>query len=108
MGEWGSRGENEFHSLLSNTLIPSLNAQQLNPKFKMKLTLTGKIEWQELGMGVWVLVADEGTTYELKDPPSDLCQTQAKVKIVGQIRDDVMTLAMVGTVLEVSSFELLS
>ena len=77
----------------------------INPKSKMKLTLTGQIEWQELGMGVWVLVADEGTTYELKDPPSDLCQPQAKVRIVGQIRDDVMTLAMVGSVLEVLSFE---
>jgi hypothetical protein len=30
------------------------------------------------------------------------------VRIAGQIRDDVMTLAMVGPVLEVSSFEFLS
>ena len=74
----------------------------------MKLTFIGKIEWQELGMGVWVLVADGGTTYELKDPPSTLCQPQARVKIVGQIRNDVMTLAMVGPVLEVSSFERLN
>lgn len=74
----------------------------------MKVTLTGKIERQELGMGVWVLAADGGTTYELKDPPADLCQPQAKVRIIGQIRDDVMTLAMVGSVLEVSSFEFLS
>jgi hypothetical protein len=72
----------------------------------MKLSLTGTIEWQALGMGVWVLVTDGGT-YELKDPPSDLCQPQAKVKILGQIHDDVMTLAMVGPVLEVLSFQFL-
>lgn len=73
----------------------------------MKISLTGTIEWQELGMGVWVLVAD-GVTYELKDPPSELCQPQAKVRIVGQIREDVMTVAMVGPVLEVLSLQVLN
>ena len=74
----------------------------------MKLSLTGTIEWQELGMGVRVFVADGGITYELKDPPSEICQPQTKVKIVGQIRDDLMTLAMVGPVLEVLSFQVLN
>jgi hypothetical protein len=73
----------------------------------VQVTLTGRIERQELGMGVWVLLADGGTTYELKDPPADLCQSQARVKIAGQIRNDVMTLAMIGPVLEVSAFEFL-
>jgi hypothetical protein len=85
-----------------------LKSKIQNPKSKMQVTLTGKIERQELGMGVWVLAADEGTIYELKDPPDGLCQPQARVRIAGQIRDDVMTLAMVGPVLEVSAFELLS
>lgn len=76
----------------------------------VRVTLTGKIERQELGMGVWVLLADGGSTYELKDPPGDPCLTQAgaRVRITGKIRDDLMTLAMVGPILEVSAFELLS
>ena len=73
----------------------------------MKIKVTGKIERRDLGLGAWVLVAEGGETYELQDPSPALCQPEAKVKVEGQIRDDVMTLAMVGPVLEVSSFEVL-
>ncbi|WP_172957448.1 hypothetical protein [Aphanothece sacrum] len=36
-----------------------------------------------------------------------LCQTLTNVKIKGRIREDVMTLAMIGPVLEIESFEIL-
>jgi hypothetical protein len=73
----------------------------------MSITVTGTIERQDFGFGTWALVTESGETYELKDPPPDLCQTQAKVKVQGQVRDDVMTIAMIGPVLEVKSFEFL-
>jgi hypothetical protein len=34
-----------------------------------------------------------------------MLQSGAKVKVKGQVRDDVMTMAMIGPVLEVKSFE---
>jgi len=71
------------------------------------IAVTGTIARVEIGPGTWSLVADSGETYELKDAPSELQSPDLKVKVEGQIRDDVMTLAMIGPVLEVQSFEVL-
>jgi len=71
------------------------------------LTITGVIEKQNFGSGVWALVTENGKTYELKDIPPEIRLTQLKVKIEGQIRDDIMSLAMIGPILEVQSFEVL-
>lgn len=71
------------------------------------MTVTGTIEKKGFGFGTWALVADDGTTYELKDPASELQQEGIKVEVKGKIREDVMTMAMIGKVLEVESYELL-
>ncbi len=73
----------------------------------MSISLTGKIEEKGFGFGTWALVTEAGETYELKDPPTELCQAHPKVKIKGKIRDDVMTIAMIGPVLEIHSFEII-
>jgi len=51
-------------------------------------------------------VATSGETYELHNPPKDLQTAGLNVKVTGRIRGDVMTIAMIGPVLEVVSFEL--
>lgn len=71
------------------------------------MTVTGTIEKKGFGFGTWALVTDDGTTYELKDPASELKQEGIKVEVQGKIREDVMTMAMIGKVLEVESYELL-
>lgn len=71
------------------------------------MQVTGKIEKKGFGFGTWALVTDDGTTYELKDPPQELQQSLPKVQIEGKIREDVMTIAMIGKVLEVESFQIL-
>ncbi len=70
----------------------------------MEVTATGKIAKKGFGLGVWALVTQEGKTYELYQPPSELCKSISQVKIAGKIRDDIMTAAMIGKVLEVTSF----
>jgi hypothetical protein len=70
-------------------------------------TLTGKIEKKGFGKGTWALVTQEGITYELKDYPPELLAVKTMVKIQGNIRKDIMTIAMIGDVLEVQSFEVL-
>ena len=65
----------------------------------------GKMEMKGFGFGVWALVTDDGTTYELKDYPSELEEDGLKVEIEGNIREDVMTMAMIGKVLEVKSYK---
>ncbi|HEY9596066.1 MAG TPA: hypothetical protein V6D33_00150 [Cyanophyceae cyanobacterium] len=73
----------------------------------MSIKVTGVIERKGLGPGAWALVTDSGETYELKDAPADLKKSDLKVKVEGQVREDVMTIAMIGPVLEVQSFEVL-
>jgi hypothetical protein len=71
------------------------------------MTLIGGIEHRGLGTGAWALVAEDGNTYELLDCPRDLRKTGLQVKVQGTLNDDVMTLAMIGKVFNVSSFEIL-
>ncbi len=73
----------------------------------MSISVKGVIERKGLGPGTWALVTDSGETYELKDAPAELKKSDLKVKVEGQIRDDVMTFAMIGPVLEVKSFKVL-
>jgi hypothetical protein len=74
----------------------------------MSTNVTGTIEQKGFGFGTWALVTDAGETYELKDAPDALCKEGAKAKVKGKIRDDMMTLAAIGPVLEVESFEIVS
>jgi hypothetical protein len=73
----------------------------------MSIKVTGVIERKGLGPGTWALVTDSGETYELKDAPDELKKSDLKVKVEGEVRDDVMTFAMIGPVLEVKSFKVL-
>ncbi len=70
------------------------------------ITVSGTVEKQGFGTGTWALVTDGGT-YELKDAPTELCKSDQKASVTGVVRDDVMTIAMIGPVLEVQSFEVL-
>lgn len=74
----------------------------------MSITVTGKIERRDVGMGAWALVTDNGDSYEIsKGADKNLLKAGQKVKVTGQVREDVMTIAMIGPVLEVKSFEVL-
>jgi len=75
----------------------------------MSITVTGKIERRNLGTGAGALVSDDGVTYEiLRGADKELLKAGQKAKVKGQVREDVMTIAMIGPVLEVKSFEVLS
>lgn len=72
----------------------------------MSITVTGTIERKGFGKGTWALVADNGDQYEIyQASPKEMLKQGQKVKVKGQIREDIMTLAMIGPVLEVQSFE---
>ncbi|MEQ9622156.1 hypothetical protein [Coleofasciculus chthonoplastes] len=52
-------------------------------------------------------MAESGETYELQDVPDELQQPNLNVKVQGEVREDVMTMAMIGPVLQVQSFEVM-
>lgn len=75
----------------------------------MSTTVTGTIEHRDIGTGAWALVTDEGVTYELpRSVDKKLLKAGQKAKVTGKVREDVMTTAMIGPVLEVKSFDVIS
>jgi len=73
----------------------------------MSITVTGTIQRRDIGIGAWALVTDEGNTYEiLKSADKNLLKAGQTAKVTGQVREDIMTTAMIGPVLEVRSFEI--
>lgn len=72
----------------------------------MSQTIEGTVQRSNMGTGTWALVGKDGQTYEIfKGAPQALLQEGQTVKVTGKIREDVMTLAMIGPVLEVTDFE---
>jgi hypothetical protein len=75
----------------------------------MSITVTGTIQRRDIGPGAWALVTDEGVTYEiLRGADKNLLKSGQKAKVTGEVRQDVMTVAMIGPVLEVKSFEVVN
>ncbi len=72
------------------------------------IKLVGRIDRQNIGPATWALITDNGDIYELHKPPQDLRQLGLQVVIQGQIREDVMSLAMIGPILEVTNFEIVN
>ncbi|MBP5974700.1 hypothetical protein HW132_18660 [Brasilonema sp. CT11] len=75
----------------------------------MSITVTGTVERRDIGTGAWALVTDKGETYEiLRGVDKNLLKQGQQAKVTGQVREDVMTAAMIGPVLEVKSFEVIN
>lgn len=75
----------------------------------MSITLTGTIERRDIGTGAWALVTDKGETYEiLRGVDKNLLKQGQQAKVTGLVREDVLTAAMIGPVLEVKSFEVIN
>ncbi|MBD1212690.1 MAG: hypothetical protein H9534_08105, partial [Dolichospermum circinale Clear-D4] len=63
---------------------------------------------RNIGLGVWAFVTEDGVTYQIpKSADKNLLKSGQKAKVTGQVRNDLMTTAMIGPVLEVHSFEVI-
>ncbi|MGY6530654.1 MAG: hypothetical protein ACXITR_12095 [Cyanobacterium sp.] len=70
----------------------------------MMIKVSGKVEYRAIAVGAWALVTKGGKTYELYNPPEDLKQDGITIEVEGVIRDDVMSISMIGKILEVGSY----
>ncbi|MBD2189353.1 hypothetical protein [Pseudanabaena mucicola] len=74
----------------------------------MDIQVDGKIEYIDMGTGTWALVTDTDEQYEIWQPaPEAILQEGLKVQVTAKVRDDVMTMAMIGDVIEIKDFQLL-
>ncbi|GAB4461434.1 MAG: hypothetical protein OHK0037_10460 [Elainellaceae cyanobacterium] len=71
------------------------------------LTLEGTVQKSTIGVGTWALKTEQGTYEIMKDAPEGLLKAGQHVRVTGKVRDDVMSIAMIGPVLEVSEFEMM-
>jgi hypothetical protein len=70
------------------------------------ITLTGTVEYITVGTGAWAIAAEDGETYEIYNgEPIAMRREGAMVTIEGFIRDDVMSFAAIGPIVEVISFQ---
>lgn len=63
--------------------------------------LTGNI--QDTDLGCWALVADDSSSYELKDLPANFQQDGIRVMVHGTERPELLTICQIGAVVEVDA-----
>ncbi len=75
----------------------------------MSVEITGVIKQSDIGMGTWTLVSDTNVTYEIMQPVDNrLLREGLRVKVRGNLRPDMMSMAMVGQLLQIVDFSILS
>ena len=73
----------------------------------MSIKIKGTVERRDIGMGAWAFIGEDGKTYEImRGADKSLLQQGQKAEVTGDVREDVMTTAMIGPVLEVKSFQI--
>lgn len=72
------------------------------------MNIVGKIKKEKFVTETWAILTENGQVYELKGISPELQQVGIEVEIEGKIRDDMMTLAMIGPVFEIESYRILN
>ncbi|MBV6625429.1 MAG: hypothetical protein KI793_21295 [Rivularia sp. (in: Bacteria)] len=73
----------------------------------MSIKVKGTVERRDVGMGAWAFVSEDGKTYEImRGADKTLLQAGQKAEVTGDVREDIMSAAMIGPMLEVKSFNI--
>ena len=70
------------------------------------MKVRGTVEFRDVEMGVWVLAAEDGRTYQLAGGRASLLREAQRVEIDGEVDEAAVSVAMVGPVLRVRSYKL--
>jgi hypothetical protein len=71
------------------------------------MKVRGTVEFRDVEMGVWVLVGEDGRTYQIAGGRSSLLKEGQRVEIDGDVDDGAMGISMVGPVLRVRGYKVL-
>jgi len=73
----------------------------------MNIKIAGTVEYIDIGTGTWAIVTDTDEQYEIWQPaPEAILQEGLKVTVTAKVRDDVMSFAAIGDVLEIEDFQI--
>jgi hypothetical protein len=67
------------------------------------MKVRGTVEFRDVEMGVWVLIGEDGRTYQISGGRSSLLKEGQRVEIDGDLDDAAVSVSMVGPVLRVRS-----
>jgi hypothetical protein len=67
------------------------------------MTFKGVLKFYQLGTRCWALITDDGNQYELVGGDPSLYQDGIRVTVTGKIREDLMSAANIGPILQASS-----
>ncbi len=73
----------------------------------MSLYISGRVTYVSLETGFWGIIADDDTHYYVLNMPEQLKHEQARVKVVAEVADDIVTMAMWGIPVRLLSFQTL-
>jgi hypothetical protein len=71
------------------------------------MRVRGTVEFRDVEMGVWVLVGEDGRTYQISGGRSSLLKEGQRVEIDGDVDDAAVSVSMVGPVLRVRSYKVI-
>jgi hypothetical protein len=70
-------------------------------------TLRGRVVFRDIETGVWVLEAEDGTTYQLAGGDRGLKKDGRQVEATGRVEQGALTAAMVGPLFHVATYRFL-
>lgn len=71
------------------------------------MKVSGVVQYRDLEGGVWVLVGDDGRTYQLAGGDRKIKQDGRRVEAEGDVDSGALTLQMAGPVFRVKSYKAL-
>lgn len=69
------------------------------------MKLKGRIAFEDLETGVWVLKGDDGRTYQLDGGDRKIKKDGQRVEVEGDVDKDAITIGMAGPVLRVKRYK---
>ena len=73
----------------------------------MNIQIAGTVEYIDIGTGTWAILSDTDEQYEIWQPaPVAILQEGLKVTVTAKIRDDIMSMAAIGDVIEIEDFHI--
>ena len=65
------------------------------------VTISGKVVYQELGMGFWGIIGDNGQEWLPINLPTHLQVKNKRVQVKAKLVEDAMSMVMWGTMIEI-------
>ena len=93
------------HTLALLALIAALTGCSLVGSDEGDLAFDGVVAYTTVEGGAWLLESDAGETYEPVNLPAEFEEEGLRVRVEAEVREDLGSVVMVGTLIEIERIE---